>query len=59
MLYNFLWYKEQYRCLHLIHLFSARDCYLGSSQNYAGTASKTITGLTCQGWDDNNPWTEL
>ncbi|CAC5399117.1 unnamed protein product [Mytilus coruscus] len=35
----------------------APDCYIGSSHDYTGTYSKTVSNRDCQGWNENYPHT--
>ncbi|CAC5399124.1 unnamed protein product [Mytilus coruscus] len=37
--------------------YGAPDCYIGSSHNYTGTHSKTISNRECQGWNESDPHT--
>ncbi|CAG2197168.1 Lipase member I,Lipase member H-A,Pancreatic triacylglycerol lipase,Lipase member H,Inactive pancreatic lipase-related protein 1,Lipase member H-B,Pancreatic lipase-related protein 2 [Mytilus edulis] len=35
--------------------FGAPDCYIGSSHDYTGTYSKTVSNRDCQEWNENYP----
>ncbi|XP_063430997.1 apolipoprotein(a)-like [Mytilus trossulus] len=37
--------------------YGAPDCYIGSSYNYTGNYSKTVSNRDCQGWSQNYPHT--
>lgn len=50
-------YINVYICMYMIFINSALDCYVGGSHNYSGTVSKSISGHTCQRWNESYPWT--